>query len=307
MAIDSKEQTVVSDNEHQCTEQCTERPTPNFLYIGTSKAGSTWIFKLLRDHPEVFVADSKGLYYFDSHFHHGLDWYLENFEHSDAKIRCEISHSYLYSQEAVGRIQSMRADMKLMVCLREPVERAFSAYLHGVRNGKYPEGTSFEQALETEDLSLIERGRYATHLRPYLEAFGREQIHVGQFDQLSEDPSRFALDLFKFLGVEEIDIDNKMQNKVMPAGRPRSKAFARLAKRLSNLAKKMGLKKLRGRVKASRIARGIIYKPLSQKDKPTIDPATEQSLRDRFRPEVHDLDQLLDTNFVARWNYGKLR
>lgn len=56
-----------------------DRLAPDFLYIGTSKAGSTWLFNTMALHPEVFLASDKGLYYFDSQFSEGQDWYLEHF------------------------------------------------------------------------------------------------------------------------------------------------------------------------------------------------------------------------------------
>ena len=52
---------------------------PNFLYIGTSKAGSTWIYHVLAEHPQVFIAPAKGVYFFDAHFDRGLDWYGDHF------------------------------------------------------------------------------------------------------------------------------------------------------------------------------------------------------------------------------------
>ncbi len=278
---------------------------PNFLYIGTSKAGSTWIFNLLKHHPDVYVAHSKGLYFFDSHYDHGVDWYLKHFEEapSESLTKCEISHSYLYSKAAVGRIAEMNPDMKLMVCLREPVDRAFSAYLHGVRNGIYPAGTTFEQALNSVDPSLIERGRYATHLAPYLAEFGRQHLHVSVFDELGSDPKGFALDILRFLEVPEMEVGENLKKKVMPAGTPRFRPLVRLAKGASAYARKIGLKKLRGRMKTSRLARNLLYKPLEKKDKPTINEETKARLQEIFRPEMQQLDELLKADFVSRWGY----
>ncbi len=73
-----------------------ERRLPDFLYIGTSKAGSTWLFNTLAIHPEVHLASSKGLYFFDQHYDRGIDWYLDQFGGAgDARAMGEISHSYL--------------------------------------------------------------------------------------------------------------------------------------------------------------------------------------------------------------------
>ena len=274
---------------------------PNFLYVGTSKAGSTWIFDLLQHHPDVFMASGKGLYFFDSHFHYGLDWYLNHFRSAGRQpVLGEVSHSYLYSIDAVRRIADLNPDMKLMVCLREPVERAFSAFLDGVKNGRFAEELSFEQALEL-DPSLLDRSRYATHLRPYVDRFGVDQIHVADFDELKSDPSLFARKLFDFLDVPQTNLPPSMLKTMMPAGRPRNMFFTHVAKRLSKTARRAGLRRLRTRVKTSRLIRNVLYRPYSTADKPVMRPETRMALRRDLRDEVEQLDTLLGTRFVQKW------
>src|SRR5919201_2388998 len=100
---------------------------PDFAYIGTSKAGSTWLFNVLSLHDQVYLASNKGLYYFDGHFDKGEDWYLRHFDGAAAgQVKGEISHSYLSSPEVPERIAAVDPRMKLLACLREPVDRAFS-------------------------------------------------------------------------------------------------------------------------------------------------------------------------------------
>ena len=120
---------------------------PNFLYIGTSKAGSTWLYDVLNHHPDVFMAPGKGLYFFSAHYERGLDWYGSHFAAAAGqRIRGEVSHGYLYDEKACERMAAMDPELKLMVCLREPVDRAFSEYLDGVKNGRVD--GSFELQLE---------------------------------------------------------------------------------------------------------------------------------------------------------------
>ncbi len=138
------------------TPVATDAPKPNFLYVGTSKAGSTWLFNALALHPDVYLASNKGLYYFDQHFDRGQTWYLDQFAAvNGATAAGEISHSYLSSPEAAPRIADLNAAMRLLVCLREPVDRAFSDYLDLLKNGQF-EG-SFEAALEAYP-RLVQRG-----------------------------------------------------------------------------------------------------------------------------------------------------
>jgi hypothetical protein len=274
---------------------------PNFLYIGTSKAGSTWLYRVLADHPDVFMAPEKGTYFFDSHFERGYDWYLQQFRRvNDEKIVGEISHGYLHSPDAAARIAERMPQVKLMVCLREPTDRAFSAYLDSVKNGRF--SGSFEEALE-ENTSLIERGCYASCIERYLDRFGREQLHVQAFDDLKSDPQQCADELFRFLDVPTRILTEGDRKKAMPAALPRSKVAMQIAKSAARKLGRVGLKTVRGRLKRSSLVRNVLYRPLSDAERPTMNPATRDRLKDRFRDEVVKLGALVGTSLAARWGY----
>ena len=278
----------------------TDRPRPDFLYIGTSKAGSTWLFNVLARHPDVFLASNKGLYYFDAHLDRGEEWYLGHFTGSaEFLTRGEVSHSYLSSPEAPRRIARLNPAMRLLVCLREPVDRAFSDYLDLRKNQQYD--GSFNGALESYP-RLLDRGRYATHLRRYLEVFPREQLLVQLFDDLKADPQAYADDVFDFLGVPRLELPPSELKSRMPAGVPRSRTAAAAAKSASQLVKRAGLRRLRSRVKRSARVRQALYRPYAD-DKPTPDPETVARLRERFADEVADLDDLLGVPVSRRWDY----
>jgi hypothetical protein len=158
---------------------------PNFIYIGTNKAGSTWLYDVLARHPDVYMAPGKGLYFFSKHYERGLDWYRTHFEEvGDERIVGEVSHSYMYSDDVWKRIAEMDPEIRLMVCLREPVDRAFADYLDGVKNGLIH--GDFETELEREP-PFLQRSHYSRYLAPYVEQFGLDSIHVALFDELSAD------------------------------------------------------------------------------------------------------------------------
>ena len=74
---------------------------PDFLYIGASKAGSSWIYEILREHPEVFVPLAKDIQFFDWHYDKGIDWYLSFFRPGRGKRAIgEVSHDYFLVEEA---------------------------------------------------------------------------------------------------------------------------------------------------------------------------------------------------------------
>ena len=274
---------------------------PDFLYIGTSKAGSTWIYKVLAAHPAVYIAPGKGTYFFDQHFDRGMDWYIEQFRRAEPEEKAgEISHSYLSSAEAAVRIAEFLPAVKLLVCLREPVERAFSAYLDSVKNGRF-EG-SFESALEANP-SLLARGAYAQQLRRYLDIFPRTQLHIAVFDDLKSDPQRFSDELCNFLGLDRRPLGAADRQKMMPAAVPRSRRLTSYIKQLARSADKVGMRGLRGRVKRSRLIRNLLYRPLGTDELPRMRAETREKCRDSFRSQVKELDAMLGLQLQERWKY----
>lgn len=277
-----------------------DRQVPDFLYVGTSKAGSTWLFNVLARHPDVFLASNKGLYYFDAHLERGEDWYLDHFRGSeDYLARGEVSHSYLSSPEVPERVAALNPGMRLLVCLREPVDRAFSDYLDLRKNQQYD--GSFEGALEQYP-RLLDRGRYATHLRRYLDVFPREQVLVQLFDDLKADPQGYADAVFDFLGVPRLALPPSELRSRMPAGVPRSRAVAGAAKSASQLVKRAGLRRFRSRMKRSVLVREALYRPYAD-DRPTLDAATDTRLRHQLAAEVTEVDHLLGGSVLDRWGY----
>jgi hypothetical protein len=274
---------------------------PDFAYIGTSKAGSTWLFNALAHHPDVHLASSKGLYYFDQHFDQGRQWYLDQFAGAgEASAVGEISHSYLSSPEAAARIAEFNPRMRLLVCLREPVDRAFSDYLDLVKNGQFD--GSFTTALDRFP-RLLDRGRYATHLQRYLDRFPAEQLLVSLFDDLRQDPQGYADEVFDFLGVRRLELAPADLKSRMPAGTPRSTAVASGAKVASRLVKRAGLARLRSRAKRSLLLRRALYRSYRD-DRPTIDPIVAVELREGFLGEVLRLDAMLGRPVAQRWGYS---
>jgi hypothetical protein len=272
---------------------------PDFLYIGTSKAGSTWLFNALSVHDDVWLASNKGLYFFDAHYERGLDWYRQQFQDADGRAVGEFSHSYLSSPEAPPRISAYSSSMRLLVCLREPVDRAFSDYLDLVKNNGYT--GSFTDAV-AQHTRLLDRGRYATHLSRYLEHFPISQIHVGLFDDLKTGAQAYADEVYDFLGLDRLVLSQGDLKARMPAGRPRNAAVVGLAKRASKGAAAIGLRRWRSRIKRSTVVRSALYKQYRD-DKPRLDPQVRDELRKSFADEVARLDRLLGRPVSETWGY----
>ncbi|HEY4271542.1 MAG TPA: sulfotransferase domain-containing protein [Candidatus Udaeobacter sp.] len=215
----------------------------DFIGIGAPKCGTTWLSAQLDAHSQIGFAPAKEVYYFADTilrrvsgqelrcFDRGVAWYHEQFPPAVGAVSCrgEFCPAYLYSEEAAARIGAYRPDIKLLLCLRPPVEMIYSWYWYG-RNAvvaSLPE--SFEKMMENPFLRDL--GCFARHLRPYLERFPAENILVVQFDAIRRDPDRVREGVYKFLGVAA-DFKPQLEAGKNPARAPRFPILQSNAQRL---------------------------------------------------------------------------
>jgi hypothetical protein len=126
------------------------RELPDFLVIGAQKAGTTALYAYLRWHPSIAGPFWKEVSFFDRHWARGEAWYRGQFPlRSSGKVVGEASPSYVFHPLAPKRVFSLVPEVKLIVLLREPGDRAYSQYQHAVALGR--ETLSFEDALAAED------------------------------------------------------------------------------------------------------------------------------------------------------------
>jgi hypothetical protein len=185
----------------------------DFIGIGAPKCGTTWFSAQLEAHPQIGFAPDKEVYYFADTiarrlagkelrcFERGDAWYHQQFPANTGAVICrgEFCPSYLYSEEAAARIAAYRPDIKLLLCLRPPVEMIYSWYWYN-RNAvvaSLPE--TFEEMMENPFLRDL--GCFARHLKPYLDRFPAKNILVVQFDAIRRDPDRVRRRAYEFLGV----------------------------------------------------------------------------------------------------------
>jgi hypothetical protein len=156
------------------------------------------VYNCLAQHPEVFMSARKELHFFYAHYHRGLDWYAAQFAAAgNARARGEISPDYMYSREALANIARDLPGVQLFAILRNPVDRALSAYvLRQERN----QGMSFGEACRRFP-ALVERGLYCRHLDLIAEHFPPERVKVLLYDDMVERPGAFLDELFAFIGV----------------------------------------------------------------------------------------------------------
>lgn len=245
---------------------------PDFLYIGIARAGSTWLFEMLRQHPEIFVPRAKDVYFFDRYYDKGLDWYLSHFQETgSAKAVGELSHDYYFSEEATNRILEVLPDVKLICCLREPVGRLVSGYVYN-RTTSLRSGVSLADYAAQEDIAT--QFQYYGHLKRYLELFDRDRILIVFYEDMIRDPEGFMRQIYRFLEVDETFVPPNLHERINPSRNARAESLALFAYRFAQRLRELGLANLVGRIKESKLLNRILYREptegLAEKPSPEL-------------------------------------
>jgi hypothetical protein len=208
---------------------------PNFLIIGAMKSGTTSLYYYLKQHPQVYMSRVKapdffawagGKLNFDGPEGQAavnrrisqtsvtdVEEYRALFSGVSGETAVgEVSPSYLYSPEAAKRIRQYVPEAKLIAVLRNPADRAYSAYLQNVRMVREP-SDDFAQALRAEKKRIEDNwewiwhyrnmGFYYPQLKRYYETFKQDQIRVYLYEDLQGDPVGVIRDIFGYLGVDD--------------------------------------------------------------------------------------------------------
>lgn len=213
------------------------RVQPDFIMIGAQRCGTTSLFRALLAHPQVIRPTfHKGVNYFDLNYYHSLRWYRGHFPVARLVTRRTAPHGgpavfeasgyYIYHPFALERIAHDMPSVKLVVMLRDPVERAFSAYKHEF--ARRFESESFERALELEDSRLAgevdkmradpryeslahrhhsyrHRGHYAEQLERAFRFFSRDQVHIMDSEAFFAEPELEYKRLLAFLELRSFE------------------------------------------------------------------------------------------------------
>jgi hypothetical protein len=212
----------------------------------------------------------------------------------------EICQDYLFHPEAARRIRTcLGDDVRMMVTVREPAARAYSSYLYMLKHGI--DVGSFGEALQTRP-ELLEHGRYATHLRRFLEEFPAEQIHVAVFDDLQGDQQTFIDAVTGWLKISQLHLDDEMQAARLPVSSARSTVAARLARRAADWTREHDGAEFVGRIKRSPLVQRALYRPAPGLSG-TLTAADARYVRDALRSEIADVESMFGIELQRRWGW----
>jgi len=310
---------------------------PNFFIVGAAKAGTTSIFNYLNNHPDVYMSPIKEPHYFSKDiscedfseeykkkvcfdikaylskpqlekkhiaFVDNINDYLELFrEVYNEKVIGEISNGYLFSKVASKEIFEFNPKAKILIILRNPVERAFSHWLMDLRGGLNLE-KDFLKAIEKDynqkekgwgkSHLYIELGLYYEQIKRYLDTFPKEQVKIMFFDDLKKDSKKFMNEIFEYLDLNPIELDtNKRYNK---AQLPKNRL-------IYNLAKNIYSYELVKKLIPGFISKKIKNKLMTDKDLPKLTERERKILYDKyFKEDIDKLERLINYD-LTMWKY----
>lgn len=237
---------------------------PEFVIIGATKSATTWLTTNLRSHPQVFMP-SPELHYFSRELDRGDDWYRAQFAGAaPGQLIGEKSASYLPHPEAPQRMYRLLPGAKLLVQLRNPVERAYSDYCMHYRRGEVSRDIGrYLDARRTPIARLLDDGLYHRHLTNFLRVFPAERIKVLLYDDIRERPSEVFEAVCGYLDIDATHasqpVARRVKDKETPVVPP---AARRLLAPLKDIVQPY--RQTRAFVAArSLIARSLRYPPLT--------------------------------------------
>jgi Sulfotransferase family len=257
---------------------------------------------VLERHPTVAVPVTKDLHYFNRFHRRGIDWYLRHFDVDEqTRTAVEVCHDYLFDERAITRIVEAFPSAKLVVCARNPADRAVSSYLYMLRQGR----TRLELSAALREIDeLIDHGRYHEHLSAVFEHVDRAQVTVLDFAELTRDPMAFKTELLAGLGADPQDLDPEDLRPVRVAAKPRSLVVARAAKLGAGLLRRARAERILGRLKSSAVVERSLFSTYGTAERPVLSLGDFDYIRMILEPDARALDGMLGTTFERDWWHG---
>lgn len=269
---------------------------PDFIGLGAQRSGTSWIYACLYEHPEIY-APVKEVHFFSRgrNWVKGYKWYENIFDGCSCNAKAgEFSTSYLCDPDAPQRIHRIYPDSRLIVSLRNPMDRAYSNYMNDIMAGVVSSSTPFEEVLACHP-EYLEHGYYARYLERYLQHVDREQILILIYDDSRKDPCAFIQSIYRFIGVDDGFVPSMLFSEVNVGRIPRSVRFDRLLDKVSALLRRKGLRKLWWLGKNAGIGNSLRQLNTSGPVErgPGLDPSTRRRLLSLFEGDIQVLEEMV--------------
>ena len=292
---------------------------PNFLIVGAAKAGTTSLYSYLGQHPEIYMSPKKEPRYFAPEYyttfyrnalgnqHRPKGMLLKEYESLFDGVTNEVaigeaSTEYLLFEKSAARIKAMIPDAKIIIVLRNPIDRAFSAYCYHLRDGR--ETLSFKESLEHEPIRAKKKwqvgwfykqgGLYYEQVKRYYEQFDPGQIKLILWKDLNKNTPEVCADIFDFLQVDcNFVPDLSRANRSLA---PRSKFLNRYL--FKNPTLKRWIRSPLPKPLYNSMTRPL--KKLFYTEKEAIKPEVRKQLEGVYRDDINKLEDLTSID-LSHW------
>ncbi|GAB5400731.1 MAG: sulfotransferase [Aureisphaera sp.] len=295
----------------------------DFFVVGAARSGTTSLYQYLKQHPNVFLSEVKELNHFSE---------VESNDHSDYKTpkkgesyhtkiiksseiyeslfseagpeqkKGDISPSYLWGNTTAQRIYSHNPEAKIIITLRNPIDRAFSHYVMNYGVG-YDREDSFRKALNAKldrvwggGNLYVEWSTYFDAVKSYYDTFPREQIKLLVFEDWTRNRDQTLRDIFQFLGIEStIDIDHDTQHNKKTAYKNIGLLNFLRGRFIKNVVKALIPHSLRDRVKDRYFS--------ATETNLKLDDQLRAELKQQFEEDVRKLQELTGIHLLEKWGF----
>ena len=293
---------------------------PDFFIVGAPKCGTTSLNDYLKQHPDIFMPDTKEPHFFGKDlyspfFVRDLDAYLSLFSSAGTKKRAgDASVWYLYSRTAAAEIKEFCPSAGIIIMLRNPVDMIYSLHSQRLWNGN-EDIDDFEQALQAEEdrkrglrlpkqpyliegLFYRETAKYADQVKRYIDLFGREQVHIIIFEDFRSDTKKSFTETLRFLGVSPVF--KPLFSVSNPNKKARSKMLRDMLKRPPEPVRRLA------KLVLPRSARDSIREELAgfntlHTARAPLSDDLKKRLQDEFRPDIEKLGIYIGRDLVSLW------
>ncbi len=281
----------------------TQRSLPSFFIVGPPRTGTSWLHEVLSRHT-LLPSPTKETRFFDLHFDRGFDWYGAHFPTSTAdRLVGEVAPTYFASAQARQRIAETIPDTKVVCIFRDPVERVVSLYRLKRAYGMIP--WTFEEAI-VRDSEIMESSKYGANLKAWLRTFSADQVLATVYDDLRDEPQSYVDSVADFIGIPRFELAPSQIGRVFTSEtmtHPRNYYRTRSATAMAEWLKLRQLDTVVAAVKKSPLLKFVLGggPPFTK-----LPADLSHKLYEHFRPEVEELEALLNRDFSA-WKLSSLQ
>lgn len=286
----------------------TSKWLPDFFIAGAPKAGTTYIANVLACHPDVFMPVTKEPAFFSrdprhGHYERGWAFYRKNFHDArDDQVMGEASTLYFHDPESPLLIHEAVPNARIIIVLRNPVDRVYSNYWQYVKSGfpLPPMDTLVEQGGERLEYMLTVSD-YPEHLQRFIDTFGRERLLILAHEELSNDPAGVIARILAFIDVRRpIDPACLEQQQSNAAGVPRSRLLARLLRQKPLIQSIKALIPSRFIVPGRRWLDRLRWRNTRVRRNPPLSPSARHYLWQRLEAVPEDVERITGLD-VSAW------